>query len=79
MISISQVTGREAVRLQDVGSEDAKIFAFDHVFDADATQEDIFNIILPLLDNALSGQDSAVLAYGQTGSGKSFTIGTTSR
>ena len=52
-----------------------KPFTFDHVFDLNASQEEIF---LPLGDDLLSsafeGYNACLFAYGQTGSGKSYTM-----
>lgn len=50
-------------------------YEFDHVFDANTTQEEIFDTIakekvLGLMD----GFSCTIFAYGQTGSGKTYTI-----
>lgn len=48
---------------------------FDHVFDRDALQSDVFNVIGPeVLDALFSGYNASVFAYGQTGSGKTYTM-----
>ena len=52
-------------------------FAFDTTFDANNTQEDIYETcVSELVDATLDGYNATVLAYGQTGSGKTFTMGT---
>ncbi len=56
-------------------SSTKKPFTFDHVFDLEATQDQVF---LPLgeelLSSAFDGYNACLFAYGQTGSGKSYTM-----
>lgn len=50
-------------------------YFFDHVFDMDAGQEDIFEeTTLPLLRGLLQGFNGLVFAYGITNAGKTYTI-----
>ncbi|CAD8059350.1 unnamed protein product [Paramecium sonneborni] len=57
--------------------QSGKIFTFDHVFDQDSNQEDIFGCcVTNLILRCFEGYNSTILAYGQTGSGKTFTMGT---
>lgn len=50
-------------------------YEFDHVFDADATQEEIYETIAKeKIMSVLEGFSCTVFAYGQTGSGKTYTI-----
>ncbi len=50
-------------------------FKFDKIFDMDATQEEVFDVVTKdMVDSALEGYNGTVFAYGQTGSGKTFTI-----
>jgi hypothetical protein len=49
-------------------------FTFDRVFGPDATQEDVFEEVEPLVVSVLDGFKATVFAYGQTGSGKTHTI-----
>ncbi|XP_015784967.1 kinesin-like protein KIF21A isoform X2 [Tetranychus urticae] len=54
-----------------------KAFTFDHVFNMDSKQEEIYtNCVYSLIEGCLDGYNATVLAYGQTGSGKTFTMGT---
>ncbi|KAF9587234.1 hypothetical protein IFM89_039542 [Coptis chinensis] len=47
---------------------------YDHVFDDDASQEDVFGDTKYLVQSAVDGYNVCIFAYGQTGSGKTFTI-----
>ncbi|XP_077222024.1 kinesin-like protein KIN-14E [Tasmannia lanceolata] len=47
---------------------------YDHVFDSDASQEDVFEDTKYLVQSAVDGYNVCIFAYGQTGSGKTFTI-----
>ena len=49
-------------------------FSFNQVFDIDATQDDVFAKIQPMVMDVFEGMNSTVLAYGQTGSGKTYSI-----
>ncbi|XP_050227524.1 kinesin-like protein KIN-14E [Mercurialis annua] len=52
----------------------AKQHLYDHVFDGNATQEDVFEDTRHLVQSAVDGYNVCIFAYGQTGSGKTFTI-----
>lgn len=47
---------------------------YDHVFDAAASQEEVFEDTKYLVQSAVDGYNVCIFAYGQTGSGKTFTI-----
>ncbi len=50
-------------------------FKFDHVFEEDATQEEVFDIVAKkVVDSFLVGYNGTIFAYGQTSSGKTYTI-----
>ncbi|KAJ3324728.1 Kinesin- protein 6 [Boothiomyces sp. JEL0866] len=50
-------------------------FQFNRVFDTEAGQEEIFDVVAkPIIDSTLQGYNGTLFAYGQTGSGKTFTI-----
>lgn len=54
-----------------------KAFTFDHVFDTNSTQQQIYDTcVRNLVEGCFSGYNATVLAYGQTGSGKTYTMGT---
>lgn len=54
--------------------ERSKQHIYDHVFNGDATQEDVFEDTRYLVQSAVDGYNVCIFAYGQTGSGKTFTI-----
>ena len=50
-------------------------FFFDHVFDKNASQQEVYNkTTKPLLDSIIEGFNATVFAYGATGSGKTYTM-----
>ncbi|XP_050300141.1 kinesin-like protein subito isoform X2 [Anthonomus grandis grandis] len=52
-----------------------KKFYFTGIFDADATQVDIFNyVVKKKLLSFINGKNSTLLAYGASGAGKTFTM-----
>jgi len=54
-----------------------KKFTYDHVFDRDSSQLDVYNAcIKDLVDGVFNGLNATILAYGQTGSGKTYSMGT---
>ena len=47
------------------------LFTFDHVFDPNCTQEDVFQqLAKDTVKDVLRGYNGSIFAYGQTGSGK---------
>ena len=55
-------------------------FKFSHVFDQEASQEDIFNIVaVHMIESFFNGYNGTIFAYGQTSSGKTHTIEGNSR
>ncbi len=53
----------------------ARRYTFDHVFDEQATNAELYQSVgAPLLHSALDGYNATLLAYGQTGAGKTHTI-----
>jgi len=55
-------------------SPGTETLAFDHVWGAASTQENVFDQVLPLVDGAFDGYNSTVFAYGPSGSGKTHTM-----
>uniref|UniRef100_A0A5B6YVW4 Putative kinesin-like protein KIFC3 n=1 Tax=Davidia involucrata TaxID=16924 RepID=A0A5B6YVW4_DAVIN len=62
----------EKIVVRSAGSR--KEFGFDKVFSQEASQEDVFVEVEPILRSALDGHNVCILAYGQTGTGKTFTM-----
>lgn len=55
------------------------MFTFDHVFDHNTQQSNIYDeCVQDLVDAAFEGFNATILAYGQTGSGKTWTMGSAS-
>jgi Cdc6-like AAA superfamily ATPase len=50
-------------------------FVFDHVYDQNSTQKEVYeNTARAVVDSALQGFNATIIAYGQTGTGKTFTM-----
>lgn len=50
-------------------------FTFDHVYDDEAEQSEIYNTTARLsVCSALEGYNATIFAYGQTGTGKTYTM-----
>lgn len=67
------------VELQSIDSQaknkmGQQIFTFDQVFHPNSTQNNIFEMVAPLIQSALDGYNICIFAYGQTGSGKTYTM-----
>ncbi|OWM71316.1 hypothetical protein CDL15_Pgr011444 [Punica granatum] len=56
------------------GKDARKVFTFNKVFGANATQEQIYVDTQPLVRSILDGYNVCIFAYGQTGSGKTYTM-----
>ena len=82
-----QYNGKKSLRLPlklqrdrpsnfDNSSREEKVFSFDYVFTANATQLDVYKDtgMEHLVSQALDGYNATVFAYGHTGSGKTHTV-----
>ncbi|XP_041660030.1 kinesin-like protein KIF18A [Cheilinus undulatus] len=73
----SSCFGSQRVRNRNINkraNKDLK-FVFDHVFNGNATQVDIFeNTTKGVLDGVMNGFNCTVFAYGATGAGKTHTM-----
>ena len=50
-------------------------YIFKHVFESNATQQDVFaGVAQPLVENLIRGRNSLLFTYGVTGSGKTYTM-----
>lgn len=52
---------------------------FEHVFDKQATNADVFDEVKPVIGSAFNGKRACIFAYGQSGSGKTYTLGTAAK
>ncbi|XP_043709880.1 kinesin-like protein KIN-14I isoform X2 [Telopea speciosissima] len=69
------VTSPDEFTIEHIWKDDKmKQHLYDRVFDATASQEDIFEDTKYLVQSAVDGYNVCIFAYGQTGSGKTFTI-----
>ena len=49
--------------------------SFSHVFEPNASQKEVFNLVaLPLIENLINGKNSLFFTYGVSGSGKTYTM-----
>ncbi|GIQ81028.1 kinesin-like protein [Kipferlia bialata] len=66
------------IRAPPRGSADSEShhrYKFDHMFDAQTKQEEVFNrLCRPSIENVLEGYNATIFAYGQTGSGKTYSM-----
>ena len=50
-------------------------YTFDHIFDMDSTQDEVYQIAaVPAIESLSEGYNSTIFAYGQTGTGKTYTM-----
>lgn len=53
----------------------SSLYTFSHVFPPETTQSDFFTkTTLPLVQDALQGQNGLLFTYGVTNSGKTYTV-----
>lgn len=68
-----------AVRENHITIGEGRTFAFDTVFDMNATSDDVYVALgQSVADAFLGGFNASTIAYGQTGAGKTFTMATLS-
>lgn len=64
---------RSTVDLQ-MDTFDKKSFTYDKLFKMEATQSDVFDSLVDIVDSIMDGFNGTILAYGQTSAGKSHTM-----
>ncbi|EKX47236.1 hypothetical protein GUITHDRAFT_69951 [Guillardia theta CCMP2712] len=66
---------RVSVATKDSSANDQATYQFDRIFTQDATQEEVFHVVMKdSVDSVLNGFNATVLAYGQSGAGKTHTM-----
>lgn len=66
---------KRILRLKEPSKGHSSEFVFNHSFNGDATQEEVFKQVgEPLVHNVLQGYNACCFAYGQTGSGKTYSM-----
>lgn len=71
---LHRINKKTQLIIKDPKSDDIS-FMYDHVFDMDSTQEEVFDKVGdPVLNNILDGFNGTIMAYGQTSSGKTHTM-----
>ena len=74
------MTSSRAISILNSGRETVKSFQFEHIFDEEVQQEEVFHMTTaPLIKHALMGYNGTIFVYGQTGTGKTHTMGLLSK
>lgn len=73
IVSVGECSNSTVLELKNPNNSKTSYY-FDHVFDTNSNQKQIFDEILPFIQSAIDGEQVSILAYGQTGSGKTFTL-----
>ncbi|WVW83167.1 hypothetical protein I302_105185 [Kwoniella bestiolae CBS 10118] len=68
-----KVEGNNIVALNKEGDKKYH-FELDRCHSASSTQEEVFDSLRPMIEQALSGQNTTIFTYGVTGSGKTHTM-----
>jgi hypothetical protein len=53
----------------DAGKSEKMSFTFDYISSPSSSQEDMYDLVLPTINDALLGYNATIFTYGQTGSG----------
>ena len=74
--NLEQLTQEElATYIDDPHNFARHEFTFDHVYDDESSQEEIYKNTARLsVCSALEGYNATIFAYGQTGTGKTYTM-----
>ena len=74
------MTNSRAISILNSGRETVKSFQFEHIFNEETQQEEVFHMTTaPLIKHALMGYNGTIFLYGQTGTGKTYTMGLLSK
>lgn len=70
-----QILSKKSLLFDDGNKNKPKKYIYDHVFDEDSSQEEVYQTTTsPLIKDLMKGLNAAVFAYGATGSGKTHTM-----
>ncbi|VEN64102.1 unnamed protein product, partial [Callosobruchus maculatus] len=70
-----RIRSNSVYQTDDVGSRFGEIYTFDHVFDQDCTNTNVYTtVVSPLVESFMEGFNATIFTYGQTSSGKTHTI-----
>ena len=69
-----EIPDDETVNVEVKERNTTKTFNFDKIYNASATQGEIFSDTKKLIQSAIDGYNVCIFAYGQTGSGKTWTM-----
>lgn len=65
----------QTVKLIPSENEEPKTFTYDHCYNIDSTQEQVYDDLgRNIVSQGLEGYNGTIFAYGQTGSGKTHTM-----
>lgn len=67
-------TDNATIYIEEPDSNRRRQFSYDYAFDMDSTQDQVFDVVTPILDGVYEGYNGTIFAYGQTGTGKTFTM-----
>jgi len=56
------------------GKSESATFTFDNVLPISSKQEDVYELVQPMINDSLIGYNATIFTYGQTGSGKTYTM-----
>ena len=69
--SSATATSVQSSLVSDPPASREKTYAFDHVFAPEADQGMVYqSVVVPVLNEVMSGYNCTIFAYGQTGTGK---------
>lgn len=70
-MALATATSVQSSLVNDPSATREKTYNFDHVFAPEADQGMVYqSVVLPVLNEVLSGYNCTIFAYGQTGTGK---------
>lgn len=74
-VFVLYVCVESGTRRISLAAPQSRSYEFDKVYTPEASQEEVYASVTPLLRSVVEGFNAALLAYGQTGTGKTYTLG----